>query len=102
MALDILKKFESGNTAYFECYYRDMQGNLKDPDNPKYRIFNMKNSEVVSSTTPSKKITGLYYFFWTPEIPGNYIIEFTGSILGLPIQMRKKFQVIKTSLKGEI
>jgi len=100
MAIELTKKFEKGNTAYFECYFRDMQSFLKDPTNASYTVIDIKG-RTITTGIPSKKSTGLYYFFWTPLLTGDFIVQFDGEIDGFKTKMRKKFKVIETSLKGE-
>ena len=100
MTLEDIRKFEKGNTTYFECYYRSMTSELADPTDPIYRIYDIK-ANVVASGVPSKKSTGLYYVYWTPTSAGDYVIEFTGKINTHEVKFREKFKVKETSWKGE-
>jgi len=100
MALEDVRKFEKGNTTYFECYFRSMSSDLKDPDNPVYRIYDIRGN-VVASGTPSKKSTGLYFVYWTPVSVGDYVIEFSGIIDSHEVKFRATFKVIETGWKGE-
>ncbi len=101
MVLDIIKKFEYGNTAYFECYYRDLTAELENPTSPTWTINNSAGTTIASGV-PTLKSNGLYYFYWTPWVEGNFIVIWTGTILGHDVALRKKFKVKRTSLKGEI
>ena len=100
MTLSLTKVFELGNSAYFECYYRNMSSELTDPVNPTWTIFDMKASAVATGT-PFKKSTGVYYFYWTSSTPADYTLLFAGVVLGQNVEMRRRFKVIRTSLKGE-
>ncbi|MCK4307312.1 hypothetical protein KAW50_03680 [candidate division WOR-3 bacterium] len=100
MSRDLTKTFQKDNTAYFECYYRDMQSFKKDPVNPTYVILDIRGN-VVTSGIPSKKATGIFYFFWTPTSEGDYLLIFGGSVSGYSVKLRRKFKVVRTSWKGE-
>jgi len=100
MPLEDVRKFEKGNTTYFECCFRNMTSELDDPTNPTYKIYDIRGN-VVASGTPSKKSKGLYFVYWTPIAVGDYIIEFSGTIDTHQVKYREKFKVIETSWKGE-
>lgn len=102
MTLSTTKKFEFGNTAYFECSFRNQLSQLEDPTNPIYEIFNVKGESVTSGSL-TKKSTGLFYFFWTPTALGDFIVQFKGTLDSDTYlsTIRKKFKVIKTRIKGE-
>lgn len=97
---DTIKTFETDNTAYFECFFKNPHQVLTDPVNPQWKILDAYGN-TTASDTPSKKSTGLFFFFWTPTEPGDYVVEFTGTIQSDAIIIRKPFIVIRTSFKGE-
>ncbi len=99
MILDLTKKFEANNTAYFECFYRSLQHELTTPISPQWKILDAKGNTTASGT-PSKKSDGLYFFYWTPTVPGNYVVEFTGTIASDAVKIRKNFIVTRTTLDG--
>ena len=100
MSLDLTKRFEIGNSVYFECYYRNQQGELGDPTSPLYQIQDIKG-QIKKSGTPTKKSTGIYYVFWEPDRTGDFTLIFSGSVGTFPTVLRKKFKVIRTSWAGE-
>lgn len=95
--LDITKKFENGNTIYFECLYRSLTGFPVQPQDPKYEIQNIKGT-IVAEGTPDKRKDGVWYCFYTPTIRGDFLLTFTGKIDGNSVAIRKKFKVIETRL----
>ena len=100
MTLEMTKKFEIGNSVYFECYYRNQQGDLENPSSPLYQIQDIKG-KIIKSGVPNKKSTGIYYMFWEPDRTGDFTLIFTGSVGTFPTVLRKKFKVIRTSWAGE-
>lgn len=95
MALDITKKFEVGNTVYFECVYRGADGSVSDPALPTWTITTTKG--VIEATgSPEKRVNGIWYFFWTPINTGDYLLTFAGQIDDSAVLIRKKFKVIQT------
>jgi len=97
MATDLIKKFQKNNTAYFQCYYRDQVSTLTDPTSPTYLITDI-NGATITSGTPTKKSTGLWYLFWEPTATGDFVITFGGTIDGDSVKIRRKFKVIETEL----
>ena len=98
--LHTTKTFELGNTIYFECVYRNTMGVLIDPDNPNWQITNSKGVVQASGDTeggPYKRSDGLWYIFWTSSTVGDYILEFTGSMGGHAVKIRRPFRVKKTA-----
>jgi len=95
--LDITKKFELGNTVYFECLYRNLDGAPADPANPAWIIKNVKG-QTVASGSPNKREDGVWYFLWEPSATGDYLLEFSGTIEDNKVMIRKKFKVIQTRL----
>lgn len=100
MTLDVIRKFELGNTVYFRVYFRNQVSELVDPSDPTYQIINIRG-EIVASGTPSKLATGHYYSFYTPTEEGDFILKFQGKITGHVTVIRKKFKIVRTTLKGE-
>ncbi len=98
MIYDTTKKFELGNTVYFECVYQGADGSLSDPTLPTWKIINTKGT-TVDSGSPNKRKDGIWYFFWTPTTTGDYILEFAGTIDDSAVLIRKKFKVIQTNLQ---
>ena len=96
--LDTIRKFEIGNTVYFECLYRNLTGFPFDPQDPTYEIEDIKGAKVATGT-PSKRKDGIWYCFWKPLLRGDYLLIFKGKIEGNEVVIRKKFKIIETRLK---
>jgi len=96
--LDVTKKFELGNTVYFECLYRNINGLPTDPNTPAWTITNTKG-DTVASGSPYKRADGIWYFLWEPTTTGDYLLTFTGYIEENKVTIRRKFKIIKTKLK---
>ncbi len=92
--------YEYGNTVYFECTFLDLTFNKTDPVSPEYQIKN-ERGQIIDSGTLTKKEKGVYYVFWTPNQEGLLEIVFSGTIEGQTVKMREKFEVKRTSWKGE-
>ena len=97
MSLNTTKKYELGNTVYFECLYRNLDGFPTDPSTSAYTITNIKG-ETVASGNPNKRKDGYWYCFWTLTETGDFILKFTGTIEENVVIIRKKFKVIETKL----
>ena len=98
--LHTTKTFELGNSIYFECVYRTPMGILADPGNPAWKITTKRGVVVASDATeggPYERSTGLWYIIWLSEDIGDYVLEFSGSINGNPVKIRRPFKVIKTA-----
>lgn len=93
-----MKEFEKGNTIYFECTYKDFNGEIVDPTSPAYAIINSAGASQASGT-PTKKETGVYYFYWTSASVDTFRVEFTGTIGGQAGVARELFRVIETKIK---
>lgn len=93
------KKWELGNTLYFECQFKAYDGSLTDPLSPvSWKIENSKG-EVVGQGSGLKKREGIYYTAWQPQHTGDYLIEWKAQMPGGISVVRRKFKVIKSSLK---
>ena len=93
-----MKEFEKNNTIYFQCKYRDFDGQLTDPTTPAYKVYDSKMAEKATGT-PAKKADGIYYFYWTPTAVDTYIVQFTGTINAQPGLVRDKFKVVETTIQ---
>lgn len=93
-----MKTFEKGNSIYFECTYYDFDGVITEPTSPAYKVIDSKGNEEASGT-PSKKETGVYYFYWESPNVDDYRVEFTGSIGGQNGVVRQVFKVVETKIK---
>lgn len=102
MTLVSTKKFESGNTVYFECTFRNQLSQLEDPTNPTWQIQDIKDATIASGSL-TKKSTGVFYFFWTATTIGDFIALFQGTLDSgtYAAVIRRPFKVVRTSLKGE-
>jgi len=96
--LHTTKTFENGNTIYFECLYRAINGELTDPTSPAWVIENIRGVEEASGG-PLKREDGVWYFFWTPSTVGDYVLTFSGTIESNTVLIKKKFKIIDTRLK---
>lgn len=98
--LHTTKTYELGNTIYFEVVYRNISGVLIDPTSPGWRITNTRGTLIASDASggPYKRSTGLWYIFWTSTDVGDYILEFSGTINGEAVKIRRPFKVTKTSV----
>jgi len=96
--LHTTRTFELGNTIYFECLYRNINGYPSDPQDPTWTIKNIKGT-TVNSGAPLKRKDGVWYCFWTPATVGDYILIFSGTIEENPVTVRKPFKIIETRLK---
>lgn len=96
--LHITKTFENGNTIYFECVYRAIDGTPTDPTTPSWIIKTIKGVTEASGG-PLKREDGVWYFFWTPSTVGDYVLTFGGTIESNTIVIKKKFKVVDTRLK---
>ena len=96
------KQFEYGNTIYFECVYRNTMGVLTDPDNPSWKITTAQGATAASSDDggPYKRSDGLWYIFWTSDDVGDYVLEFSGTIGGHTVKVRRPFKVIKSGINN--
>ena len=92
-----MKKFEKGNSIYFECTYRNYDGAITEPQNPTYKIEDSKGNEEQTGT-PQKKEDGVYYFYWTSSIADTYRVIFTGTIGGQAGVARQVFKVVETQI----
>jgi len=90
--LSTTRRFRNDNTIYFEASFRKADGTLSDAVTPAYLIENSKGTSQASGT-PTKKSTGIYYFFYTPDTVGDFVVEFSGTIETLAAVMRKKFKI---------
>lgn len=100
MAAETIKKFENGNTAYFECSFKNLDQLLVEPVSPNYSILNLRG-ELVQSGVPTLVVTGIYGVYFTPDETGEYVIEFTATIEDKPVLHRLKFKVYRTAWKNE-
>lgn len=91
--LDTTKTFENNNTIYFEATFRKANGALSDVITPTYLVENSRGTSQ-SSGTPTKKTTGIYYVFYTPDTVGDFEIQFSGTIETYTATMRKKFKIV--------
>ena len=96
--LHTTKTYEIGNTIYFECFYRNINGYPADPLDAVWTIKNAKGV-IVATGNPNKRQDGIWYFFWTPITIGDYILTFTGSIEDNVVAVRRKFKVIETKIQ---
>lgn len=96
--LHITKTFEKGNTVYFECLYRAIDGEFKDPTSPAWVIKTIRGV-TEDSGGPTKREDGVWYFFWTPVTVGDYILTFSGTIEENAVVVKRKFKVVDTRLK---
>jgi len=92
------KTYEIGNTVYFECFYRNMNGFPADPDDATWTIKNGKGV-IVASGSPNKRSSGHWYCFWAPATVGDYILIFGGTIEDNAVTIRKKLKVIETRIQ---
>ena len=74
--LHTTKTFELGNTIYFECLYRNINGYPADPSDSSWDIESIKGVSV-DSGSPRKRDLGIWYCFYTPETVGDYVLIFT-------------------------
>ena len=96
--LHTTKTYEIGNTIYFECFYRNINGYPADPLDATWTIKNSKGATVASGN-PLKKSNGFWYCFWTPDTVGDYILIFAGTIEASAVLIRKKLKVIETRIQ---
>lgn len=96
--LHLIKTYELGNTIYFECLYRDIDGYLTDPTSAAWTIKDLQGVTVDSGGL-SKKSTGIWYFFWTSDTVGDYLLTFSGLIDDNPVTIRCQFKIAETRLK---
>ena len=92
---EILKS-EKGNTIYFEQIFRHQDGSLSDPGSASWQITNIKGA-IVTQGGLMKRSIGYWYFFWTPDTTGDYILKITGYFSGYPVIFRRKIKIIETS-----
>jgi len=92
------KTFELGNTIYFECLFRNMDGSLTDPSNPTWTVKNIKGNTVASGGL-LKRTVGIWYCFWTPNTVGDYILTMSGTIEENPVIIKRLFKVVEIRLK---
>lgn len=96
--MKLTKQFETGNAIYFECLFRNHLGLPVDPTSPEWEIQN-KNYGQIAVGSLTKRKTGIFYFFWVPNLEGVYYVVFKGMIDGKPAYIRKEFKVTSTKLK---
>lgn len=87
--------FEKDNSIHFKCEYRAINEQLIDPISPSYEIKD-QDGNTITSGTPIKSSTGVYYFYAKISNEGKYIVEFGGRIHGQDVKARKVFQVKQT------
>jgi len=95
--MELIKTFGVDNAIYFECEYRDQNGELADPTSPTWQIKNGVGTVVASSTSlggPYKRTTGYWYILWTPTSVGDYSLEFAGTIDDYAVNKKRPFKVV--------
>ena len=94
-----MKKFNKNNSVYFECTYRDFDGSIKDPTNPKYQIYNSKGEKEWPEDQSPDGANGIYHFIHALTVADTYLVQFTGTIAGNSGIARSIFKVVETKIK---
>lgn len=89
------KRFHVNNTIYFEFPFRHPNGELKDPTFGKAEIIDIKGNSVLN-TSLLKRIDGIWYFYWTPATPGDYLLKVSGFMEANPIEIIRKLKVVSS------
>jgi hypothetical protein len=95
--MELIKTFNVDSAIYFECEYRDQNGELADPTSPTWEIKNGVGTVVADSSTaggPYKRVTGCWYLLWTPSLVGDYSLEFSGTIDTYAVNIKRPFKVV--------
>lgn len=81
-----IQKILLGKPEAVFCEFRDDNGSLTNPTNPRISIYNPNGSTVISSQTMLSQSTGIYYYIFTTtagDIQGYYQAWFSGEVGGL-------------------
>lgn len=89
--------FEKDNSIHFKCEFRTIDEQLVDPISPAFKIEDQDGNTIITGT-PTRKSTGVYYFYHNLADEGHYIVEFSGTIAGCPVKARKTFQIKETKI----
>ena len=69
-------------------------GVLSDPTSVTVNIYDVTRTKLVTAATPTHSGTGVYYYDYTPTVEGKHTIEFTGTLEGKAIVMRKYVTIV--------
>lgn len=86
-----------GNSITLEATYRDQDGNLATPTNPRISILDPFGATVVANAIPTEVSTGRYEYVYAvagDATLGAWEADWTGSINGAPVDASEGFTVI--------
>jgi len=88
------KNIQKNNTTYFECRFRNLDGEFVDPStNPTYEI-RSESGSIVQSGSLQKRKDGYWGTYYTPTDIGLYEISYSGEINSKVVLIKDKFRVI--------
>jgi len=90
------ESIELGNEIRFKATYKDANGVITDPTNPKITIYDANNTVKVDGATPNKSGDGIYYYDYEPDSVGNWLVKWEGIIDGLFTVEKVRFLITHT------
>ena len=96
-----MRRFEADNTIQFKARFYNFQGNLKNADaTPKITIYTTRGAAKLSEadmTRDTRYSSGVYHYYWTPDISDKYLLKIHGVVLGRTSLIRRAFKVEETT-----
>ena len=85
----------SGDTVRLSAVFKDWAGDLVNPDNVRVKIYDARQQEVTSAYLgeQNRSSLGHYFWFYTPQIEGFFIYEFSGELDGNTVLRRRDCEV---------
>jgi len=90
------ESIELGNEVRFKATYKDADGAITDPSNPKITIYDENNAIKVDGATPNKVEDGIYYYDYEPDSVGNWLVKWEGEISTLDTIEKVRFIITHT------
>lgn len=91
-----MQTFTTGDTQKLTAKFTDFDNTtLIDPDKVKVVIYdaNFKVLDTYTGIEANKTSTGNYFMYYTPTVPGRYVVEWYGEKNNMPSVSRKWFSV---------
>lgn len=86
-----MNSYPYGTTIRLECVFRDFEGNLRDPELVKVKIYDYRYNILIEESG-NKQAEGTYFFdYVTPDKAQQLFYEWYGEIEGKPTLKRGEF-----------